>query len=109
MSLLTVLLFGLSGLLSLSWYTAFSSSRGKTRSPAAVGGSAARGVRGESRVYLRGDEAQGEPGHVLLLMVVGAGVVRAELKTKVRKRARACVCVFGGVRCCCGRVERLQQ
>lgn len=36
-SFLTALLFGLSGLLSLSWYTAFSSSRGKTRSPAAVG------------------------------------------------------------------------
>lgn len=28
-SVLTVLLFGLSGLVSLSWYTAFSSSRGK--------------------------------------------------------------------------------
>ena len=31
-SFLTVLLFGLCGLVSLSWYTAFSSSRGKTRS-----------------------------------------------------------------------------
>uniref|UniRef100_A0A3B3YLM0 Uncharacterized protein n=1 Tax=Poecilia mexicana TaxID=48701 RepID=A0A3B3YLM0_9TELE len=28
-SVLTVLLFGLSGLVSLSWYTAFSTSRGK--------------------------------------------------------------------------------
>lgn len=31
-SFLTVLLFGLCGLVSLSWYTAFSSSRGKTQS-----------------------------------------------------------------------------
>lgn len=46
MSFLTVLLFGLSGLLSLSWYTAFSSSRGKTRTPALLGGGRCRGSGG---------------------------------------------------------------
>lgn len=42
-SFLTVLLFGLCGLVSLSWYTAFSSSRGKNRAePSRTEPSAAR-------------------------------------------------------------------
>uniref|UniRef100_A0A3Q0TDU6 Uncharacterized protein n=1 Tax=Amphilophus citrinellus TaxID=61819 RepID=A0A3Q0TDU6_AMPCI len=50
-SFLTVLLFGLCGLVSLSWYTAFSSSRGKSRC-APVCASAC--VRARACVYGRG-------------------------------------------------------